>query len=164
MGNRFHRRFEEDIQKTFGDAFIDGGWYSRTYLAFIFEIFKSDDGKPSRLAIISFSYNTRSGADQSYELAWITMHAMERLIERRRDTDLIRLARDEFDVEFVKNLLLSEKGPPLLPNEEFKVKTRNGWACGIIDPEYGIPTVRTWIHKPGGWPVTESELTQGSPD
>ena len=91
------------------------------------------------------------------------MHAMERLIERRRDTDLIRLARDEFDVDFVKKILLNESGSPLLPNDEFKIKTLNGWACGIVDPENGIPTVRTWINKPGGWPVTESDLIQDAP-
>jgi len=163
-GNRFRRRIEEDIQKTFGDAFLGGGWHSRTYLAFIFEILGSNDGKPSQLAITAFSYNTRSDVEQIHELAWITMHAMERLLERRRDTDLIRLARDEFDVEFIKNLLFSANGPPLLPNEEFKVKTKNGWACGIVDPGYGIPTVRTWIHKPGGWPKTDSDSTQSPAD
>lgn len=145
------KRFtEEYFKKIFGNTLIGGGWASRAYCFFIFEIQKTDVVVPLRLLITGWSFNTRSNAANGHPVALITMHAMERLMERRRDTDLIRLARDEFDLDFISKIVFGENGDRLSACEDFEIKTRNGWARGIVG-DNNVPVVKTWIHKPGGW-------------
>ena len=156
-GNPLQRRMEKDAKTAFGDSLIGVGWSSRTFHYFIFEIHKSDNDRPRQLAINGCSINTRSNAPKFRQIALITMHAMERLLERRCDTELIQLAREEFDMTFVNTMVFGETGTPLAPNDEFRVRTLHGSACGIVS-ELGVPIVRTWIHKPGGWPTAQFPL------
>ena len=147
-GSPVRRRLEETVKQAFGDTLIGGGWSSRTYIYFVFEVLKVADGMPLQLAINGWFFNTRSNAEKVSQVALITMHAMERLMERRYDADLVRLARDEFDMDFVSTLVFGKDGKRPSVNEEFKIRTTHGWACGIVS-ETGLPIVRTWIHKPG---------------
>ena len=71
------------------------------------------------------------------------MHAMERLIERRENPDIIKAALEEFDLNFVNEIVFGR----LKPKEEFEIQTFHGKACGIVS-DTGIPIVRTWIRIP----------------
>lgn len=147
-GKPGQRRLETDIASVFGESLIGGGWSSRTYHYFIFEIEKSPDGKPLQLVVKGWSLNTRSNSERVRPVAIITMHAMERLMERRRDTALIQLAGIEFDMGFIRKMVFGENGSPLVAKVEFEVKTTHGRACGIVS-ESGVPVIRTWIHETG---------------
>jgi hypothetical protein len=138
------KRIEESVRKLHHDSFIAGAWVSRTYLYFVFDLQKQGDGKPSQLSLSCWRFNSRSNAETFKVYAIITMHAMERLIERRSNPDVIKLAIEEFDLDFVNTVAFGK----LLPQEEFVIGTVHGKACGIVN-ESGVHIVRTWIRIPG---------------
>jgi hypothetical protein len=142
------KRVESNYREILGNGFIADEWNARTYICVAFEIQESDDGRPLQLAINLRYLNARSNVEGISIVALITMHAMERLMERGRDTDLFRLAHAEFDKSFLAEIGLNQDASKLPINEEFRIKTPHGFACGIVS-EKGIPIVRTWIHRPG---------------
>jgi hypothetical protein len=143
------KRVESNIRAVQGDSFINGGWDGRTYNFIAFEVQHSNEGMPLQLAIILQSFNTRSNAQRVSTVALVTMHAMERLMERRHDADLMRLAHAEFDTQFLAEIGLNTEASKLPIKEEFRIRTTHGLACGIVS-ETGLPIVRTWISRPEG--------------
>lgn len=140
---------------SYGDFLIGDFWDNRTYTMLLFDVAESES--PMRLSLLYETFNTRSGHRRSFCLATITMHAMERLMERRENTALLAVAREEFDLAFVHQLIgFGKKQTDIWAGHEARLVTRNGWACGVFDPALHTFVVKTWIHEPGGHVKTSS--------
>lgn len=137
---------ETAVKTVHGDSMIGSGWSARSFTFFICETIHCEDSGLPNLLIKGWTINTRSGLQRGFTVAAITMHAMERLLERREDVDLIRLAQEEFNMNFVSRVVFGVNGVRLGVNETFDIQTHSGSARGIVG-EDGVPVVKTWIKK-----------------
>lgn len=147
---KLQSRMEADIRRVFAETLIDIGWIGRNLQYVIFQPSTTDldeKGKPQRAGITQCVLNSRSKHTTYNVVCVLTSHAMERLLERRHDTKLLKIVSEEFNLNFIVRFLysvVSDSGDPLSqPLPEFKIRTTNGWACGVCEPG-NLPTITTW--------------------
>ena len=144
--------YVNSITTVFKDTLLLYGEEGRNLEFIILMPFTPDEDNqmPHRAMIVHYHINLRSCSSKMREIAIVTTHAMERIIERRRDVRLITLMSEEFNLEFFTNLTQLVIAPHFLsptPPEDknFKIMTKTGWACGSI--EDGIATITTWYPR-----------------
>lgn len=143
--------YERAIKTTFGEMIISSWQEKRMMNAIVIMPISpsADCSRPYQAHITMYSYNLRSTASHNYMIALLTTHVMERLMERRKDVKLIELIKDEFDVNFIDQLMLHvysknsrDVANHLDNGSEFKLKTKNGYVCGIFENRKLV--LKTW--------------------
>ena len=128
---------EQSCYDTYKDALMYMRWNGRMFNAVFFHKLDNPISGIPQLEITLQQYNTRSNNDTFTTLAVVSMHCMERLMERKEDTNLFKIVQEEFCIDFL-NIVndMSVEG-------RHTVATLNGTAVVVINcDEY--PTIVTW--------------------
>lgn len=140
------KRLEENYVKKLGDTNLYSYWKGRTFMVFTLMIMTPEDRPPyAELAI--HTINIRSNAQRFYNIGLISTHAMERLLERRNDVNLLALLKEELDFSFLNSFLevldnRYENGG--FKDKEFKLNTATGVMCIRIPDGDIVPVFTTW--------------------
>lgn len=134
--------FVAKAKEVFGDMLIEHNWSGRIlqYLVILPFLPDGDCSRPYKALIRAYQYSLRANHMSSVDFVVLTTHAMERLLERRKDARLSVLLVEEFNMDFIGDIL--EFLVQSTDGTEFKIRTENGWACGLM--QESVPTVLTW--------------------
>jgi hypothetical protein len=135
------------IKEALGKTLLNFRWKNRTFIYLSFVPF-GESSKSLRGSVDYATHNLRSGISEVSSLTNISAHAMERLLERRRDVDIMKILSEEFDWNFVSSVQKKLKDLDSRPQDtfEFKMTTGSGGtACFVKDP--GIPLLITTWYK-----------------
>jgi hypothetical protein len=124
------------------------GWVRRTLIGYGLHPI-TEEGRPTFACLMWFTYNARTNVKDEGAVIDITTHALERMLERQPELNLIRAARSELTAECIESMVETfsdyhQKGE--LEERSFKVDTRTGTACCIVKPGE-VAVMTTWYRR-----------------
>ena len=141
--------FEDTIAKTLGENLLFMHWVGRALKSVAIMPCITEDSEATRRAVItSYSTNVRSNSTTSIPIIILTQHAMQRLMERKKDVRLLTLIKEEFDAAFLLEVLKSTEPVvcnPIIEPVNLKIDTVHGTAIVQIGLDGVI--MKTWYTK-----------------
>ncbi len=129
--SRRKKHIEESITKGYEHLILGSHWYNRTFCFFCIEPISSKETRPNYGVLTCKTYNSRSDYTKDVPILVLTTHSMERLLERRKDTRLILLLKEELTLDFIFKYI--DEFKKWVDNDysekDFKLATANGIAC-----------------------------------
>ena len=155
--------YVNSITTVFKDTLLLYGEEGRNLEFIILMPFTPDEDNqmPHRAMIVHYHINLRSCSSKMREIAIVTTHAMERIIERRRDVRLITLMSEEFNLGLRRPAARSTAVHRnlVLTHQRKETKCLNS-SCVAAVPISPVGTVLCGRPKSGpwSWPRTGSRL------
>lgn len=152
LKTKFSKKFHEtQVKRLFNESLLHFHWQARTLHCSAFVSVNRDmDGNkiPHRIVLSIYMFHTRSHRSEPIPIASITNHALQRLIQRKAEFSVMDALKAEIDFESFS--IICQYSASIAEgdhtNEEFKLETKNGWACGVCD-ENNFPHITTWYPK-----------------
>ena len=149
--SKFSKKFyEQQCISLFGESLLDFSWDGRMLSCITFIPFsESLQGEkiPFQVCISVYLLFTRSHISKHHELAIITNHALQRIMQRSGNLNVIDALKKEINLECVSELAKFYADFENISKDEFKISTNNGTLCLVKDVEVGIFKGVTWYPK-----------------
>ena len=142
------KRLEENYKKNLGNTYLYSYWEGRLFNAFSLTVINPEERSPY-IELGAHTINTRSTMQNLYILGTITTHSMERLLQRRSDTKLLALLKEELNNLFLSDYLelIFNYENGTVEGNEFKVNTATGIMCIRMPKENLPPVFTTWYSQ-----------------
>jgi hypothetical protein len=149
--SKFSKKFyEEQSTKLFGESLLSKWWEGRTLSNIVFIPFSEDfagNKIPIQVCVSVYLFSTRSHSSMHHELSIITNHALQRIMQRTGELNVIKAVKEEIDLECVSQLSEMYASFGDLKEKEFKINTKNGVFCIVKDEVENILKCVTWYPK-----------------
>jgi hypothetical protein len=136
--------FEAGVKKALGSCLLGSIWEGRTFICHGLEPMSPSDecNRPYHGRIRVVMHNMRSDAARDADVIEVTTHAMERMLERSSNADLMAVLAKELTWKFIESFAQTLR-TDIESRREIQVLTTTGIACIVIEPDT-LPVLTTW--------------------
>lgn len=147
---------EHAVKSLLGECLLGSLWSGRMFACWGIEpVSPNESARPYHGILRYLTYNTRSDVSRDVDIVEVSTHAMERILQRQPEGNLLKALANEFTYDFINNYIdtvlnLPEKDVASKVKLEFKVNTTTGVACIVVDATRNtLAVITTWYRRTG---------------